>query len=112
MRRTSAIVIALLAMSALGSPLAIADKDAGRQTAANTVPTDERGLPLRKPAEPKTGLEDIMCHMCEWRPHPFVLPAGAQCGVDAQGDPKEGVFSCGLEKNCEKRCDFVKCQGT
>lgn len=113
MRRTIAsLLIALLAGLTLALPTATAGKSANRATAADTVPTDERGLPLRKPAEGKTGLEDIMCHMCEWRPHPFVLPAAQQCGINARGDPNEGVFSCGLEKNCEKRCDFVKCQGT
>jgi len=52
------------------------------------------------------------CHMCEWQPHPSVLPAPQQCGVAADGKANEGVFSCGLEKNCDKRCDFVKCQGS
>lgn len=97
------------ALLLLASAAALADDPAG-------------GLPKRSQAadglkgsiytEISVPIDMGACHMCEWQPHPNVMPAPDQCGVGADGKPNEGVFSCGLEKNCDKRCDFVKCQGS
>jgi hypothetical protein len=42
------------------------------------------------------------CHTCEWRPMRTQMEA-TQCAT------KIGVFDCGRDTDCEKKCEFVQC---
>ena len=52
------------------------------------------------------------CHICEWRPKLNQMPAGEECGAEASGDPKLGVFECGFAQDCQRECHFLRCGGT
>src|SRR5262245_27556965 len=49
------------------------------------------------------------CHQCEWRPHAHQQAAPEQCGTAADGRPKIGQFECGFSPDCERVCNFVRC---
>jgi len=50
-----------------------------------------------------------MCHTCEWRPRAKVMAAAEQCGTEAGGAAKSGLFECGRNPACEPVCNFVRC---
>lgn len=52
-----------------------------------------------------------MCHTCEWRPRAKVMAAAEQCGTEAGGAAKSGLFECGRNPACEPVCNFVRCGG-
>jgi len=91
--------LALAPACADDSPGLLPSLRAASQSTASSVSSFD-------PLPPDVG----MCHICEWRPHPAVLPAPDQCGTGSDGRANMGDFSCGQEKNCDKRCDFVKCR--
>ena len=49
------------------------------------------------------------CHICEWRPKFNQMPAADECGTDASGTGKVGLFECGFAENCERECHFLRC---
>ena len=49
------------------------------------------------------------CHICEWRPKLNQMPAAAQCGSDASGASKVGLFECGFAEDCQRQCHFLRC---
>lgn len=85
----------------------------GAQASAGTTDTTDDGLPTF--STPRSERLDIygagMCHQCEWNPHPRVMAAADQCGVDATGGARLAVFECGRNPACDTVCNFVKCQG-
>ena len=50
------------------------------------------------------------CHVCEWRPKPHQMPAGEQCGKDAAGAARLGLFECGFAADCQRECHFLHCE--
>ncbi len=50
-----------------------------------------------------------MCHTCEWRPRAKGMAAAEQCGTEAGGAAKSGLFECGRNPACEPVCNFVRC---
>jgi hypothetical protein len=49
------------------------------------------------------------CHICEWRPRANQMPAADQCGTDASGAAKVGLFKCGFAQDCQRECHFLRC---
>jgi hypothetical protein len=49
------------------------------------------------------------CHVCEWRPKFNQMPAADECGTDASGAAKVGVFECGFSEDCRRECHFLRC---
>lgn len=49
------------------------------------------------------------CHVCEWRPKLNNRPAVSECGMDAAGQARIGVFECGFSEDCKRVCHFVSC---
>ena len=49
------------------------------------------------------------CHICEWRPKLNQMPAPAECGSDASGVSKVGLFECGFAEDCQRECHFLRC---
>lgn len=52
------------------------------------------------------------CHVCEWRPKPNRMPAAEQCGTDATGAARPGLFECGFSQDCQRECHFISCEST
>ncbi|MBC8008292.1 MAG: hypothetical protein H7X76_09630 [Prolixibacteraceae bacterium] len=49
------------------------------------------------------------CHICEWRPKLNQMPAREECGADASGLDKIGLFECGFSQDCQRTCHFLRC---
>ena len=49
------------------------------------------------------------CHICEWRPKFNQMPAADECGTDASGAAKVGLFECGFSEDCQRQCHFLRC---
>ena len=49
------------------------------------------------------------CHVCEWRPKFNQMPAADECGTDASGIAKVGLFECGFSEDCRRECHFLRC---
>jgi hypothetical protein len=49
------------------------------------------------------------CHICEWRPKLNQMPAAAECGAEASGTAKIGLFECGFAQDCQRECHFLRC---
>lgn len=49
------------------------------------------------------------CHICEWRPKFNQMPAADECGTDASGAGKVGLFECGFSEDCQRECHFLRC---
>ena len=49
------------------------------------------------------------CHICEWRPKLNQMPAADECGTDAGGTGKIGLFECGFSQDCLRECHFLRC---
>lgn len=49
------------------------------------------------------------CHICEWRPKFNQMPAAGECGTDASGAAKVGLFECGFSEDCQRECHFLRC---
>ena len=49
------------------------------------------------------------CHVCEWRPKFNQMPAADECGADASGTAKVGLFECGFSQDCQRQCHFLRC---
>ena len=49
------------------------------------------------------------CHVCEWRPKLHQKAAAMDCGAEANGEAKVGVFECGYSEDCERVCHFLRC---
>jgi len=50
------------------------------------------------------------CHICEWRPKLNQMPALQECGADASGGARIGVFECGFSQDCQRECHFLRCE--
>jgi hypothetical protein len=49
------------------------------------------------------------CHICEWRPKLNQMPAAEECGADASGSARIGLFECGFSQDCQRECHFLNC---
>lgn len=49
------------------------------------------------------------CHICEWRPKLNQMPAAEECGADAAGAARVGLFECGFSQDCQRECHFLQC---
>ena len=49
------------------------------------------------------------CHICEWRPKFNQMPAADECGTDASGSARVGLFECGFSEDCQRECHFLRC---
>lgn len=49
------------------------------------------------------------CHVCEWRPKLHQMAAVEQCGTDAQGQARSGMYECGYSPECQRECHFLRC---
>jgi hypothetical protein len=88
-------VLCLLAwMVGTGSP-ALADEE-------------QMSRPSRKDSLELPGLT-AGCHVCEWRPKLHQKAAVEECGANAEGEAKVGVFECGFSEDCQRVCHFVRC---
>ncbi len=75
--------------------------------------SDDAAADLPKPPARSERLDIYgagMCHQCEWRPHAKVMAAQEQCGVDASGKARTGVFECGRNPACDPVCNFMSCE--
>ena len=65
------------------------------------------------PAERSESLElpglTAGCHICEWRPKLNQMPAADECGEDASGAARIGLFECGFSQDCRRECHFLNC---
>ena len=49
------------------------------------------------------------CHICEWRPKFNQMPAADECGSEASGAARIGLFECGFTEDCHRQCHFLRC---
>jgi hypothetical protein len=87
-------VCVLMLLAAVAGPLAAEE--------LSRVPV-QRGESLELP-----GLT-AGCHVCEWRPKFSQMPSADECGTDASGAAKVGLFECGFSENCQRECHFLRC---
>ena len=87
-------VCVLMLLAAVAGPLAAEE--------LSRVPV-QRGESLELP-----GLT-AGCHVCEWRPKFNQMPAADECGTDASGGAKVGLFECGFSEDCQRECHFLRC---
>ena len=49
------------------------------------------------------------CHICEWRPKLNQMPAREECGAEASGTDRVGLYECGFSQDCQRECHFLRC---
>jgi hypothetical protein len=83
----------------------------GLSLPAFTVATAEDGAASTPPRSDSLELPGLTagCHVCEWRPKLNQMPAVDQCGEDASGKAKVGLFECGFSQDCQRECHFLRC---
>ena len=79
-------------------------------SSAPAYAADESRLPqtLRSESLELPGLT-AGCHVCEWRPKLNQMPASDQCGTEASGAVRVGLFECGFSQDCQRECRFLRC---